>query len=183
MPQLYSSKATVLNRYVDFMESRIVGRSLPGERYELTNEQVRKALEVTATLPALYEQVCEFAPQIFNNSGSRTKFADLTVVEAANKRTDKVHKFTRAKTELVVPDGFVWPVLTGFRALIERDTDGSPRWGVDPIVFLHDNWKELSGSFYTILETGQFDPQKVGKSKLSYELFYAKVDSIYQRAK
>lgn len=120
---------------------------------------------------------------MFDSSGSRTKFADLAVVEAANKNKEAVHKFSRTKAPIAVPDGFVWPVVTGFRALIERDENGAPIWGTDPIVFLHDHWKELSDSFYTILETGQFDPQKVGKSKLSYELFYAKIDAIYQRIK
>jgi hypothetical protein len=182
-PQLYSSKAVVLNRYVELMESRDVGRSPAGEKYELHSELVRDALKLAATMPALFEQVCEVVGPMFDSTGSRTKFADLTVVEAANKRPDPKHKFSKTNASIAVPDGFVWPLVTGFRALIERTEEGVLYWGADPIIFLHDHWKDLADSFYTILETGQFDPQKVGKSKLSYELCYAKIDSIYQRVK
>lgn len=62
-PQLYSSKATVLNRYVEFMESDAVGRAPAGGKYELNNELVRSALNVTATMPDLFEQVCEIIAQ------------------------------------------------------------------------------------------------------------------------
>jgi hypothetical protein len=182
-PQLYSSKATVLNRYVEFMESDDVGRAPAGGKYELRKEEVRQALELTSGLPSLFEQVSEILEPMFNHVAPKTKFADLTVVETANKRKDIEHKFSRTRAPLAVPDGFVWPVITGFRALIRRDSEGSLAWGVDPFVFLHDHWQELADSFYTILENGQFDPQKVGKSKLSYDLFYAKIDSIFQRVK
>ena len=84
---------------------------------------------------------------------------------------------------MLVPDGFVWPVVAGLRALIARDKDGVLSWATDPAIFLQDHWKELSESYYTILENGQFDPQKVGKAKLSYDLFYAKFEAIYQRTK
>ena len=182
-PQLYSGKATVLNRYVDFMESSDVGYMPPGGKYELTNPLVASALQLTNALPALYEQVCEIAEAMFDHASTKTKFAALTVVEAANKRGEPLHKFSKTSAPLAVPDGFVWPVVAGFRALIERDGAGVPRWGTDPILFLHDHWTELSGAFYSILESGQFDPQKVGKSKLSYELLYSKIDGIYAKNK
>jgi len=181
--QLYSSKATVLNRYVDFMESPDVGANLPGERYELKNDHVRTALKLTASLPSLFEEVTELLESIFDNSGTRTKFAELTAVEAANKRKEPIHKFSRTNATLLVPDGFVWPVVAGLRALIARDKDGVLSWATDPAIFLQDHWKELSESYYTILENGQFDPQKVGKAKLSYDLFYTKFEAIYQRTK
>lgn len=181
--QLYSSKATVLNRYVDFMESPDVGTIPRGGKYELKNKQVRQALELSATLPNLFEAVTEMVEPIFNKSGSRTKFAELTVVEAANRRKEPIHKFSRTTATMLVPDGFVWPVVAGFRALINRDEAGALSWGTDPVIFLQDHWEELAESYYTILENGQFDPQKVGKAKLSYDLFYAKIEAIYQRTK
>jgi hypothetical protein len=182
-PQLYSGKATVLNRYVEFMESADVGHRPPGGRYELRNPLVASALQLTKVLPALFEQVCELAEKVFDESGSRTKFRALTVVEAANKRGEPTHKFSKTGAPIAVPDGFVWPVVAGFRALIERDSDGVLRWGTDPILFLHDHWQELSSAFFSILESGQFDPQKVGKSRLSYELLYSRIDGINARNK
>ena len=180
--QLYSSKATVLNRYVEFMEAPSVGHYPPGEDYELTNDLVRESHSAIAHLPNLYEQVCELVERMFDQSGSRTKFAKLTVVEAANRRGAPLHKFSRTPATLAVPDGFIWPVVQGFRALIERDSRGYLSWGTDPVIFLHDNWKELAASFFTVLEAGQFDPQKVGKSKMSYELMYSKIENVYQRS-
>ncbi len=181
--QLYSSKATVLNRYVEFMEAEEVGRTPVGEKYELHNDLVRSALKITASLPNLFEQVCEFAAKMYDKAGPKIKFRDLAVVEAANRRKEPSHKFSRAKATLLVPDGFVWPVISGFRALMVREADGALRWGADPVEFLHDNWEELAEAFNTIIETGAYDPQKVGKSKLSYDLFYAKIDAIFQRNK
>ena len=182
-PSLYSGKATVLNRYVDFMESADVGYIPPGGKYELTNPLVSSALQMTTVLPSLYEEVCELAESMFNHSEAKTKFAALTVVEAANKKGQATHKFSRTNAPLAVPDGFVWPVVAGFRALIERDANGVLSWGTDPVLFLHDHWKELSGAFFSILESGQFDPQKVGKSKLAYELLYSRIDGIYAKNK
>lgn len=181
--QLYSSKATVLNRYIEFMESPDVGTIPRGDKYELKNEKVRDALKLAATLPNLFEAVSEMVEQIFNNSSPRSKFADLTVVVASNKRKDPVHKFSRTPAPLIVPDGFVWPVVAGFRSLIERDNDGNLSWGKDPVLFLRDHWEELSDSYFTILDGGQYDPQKVGKSKMSYDLFYSKIEAIYRRNK
>ena len=181
--QLYSGKATVLNRYVDFMESPDVGYMPPGGKYELTNQLVSSALQLVSKLPNLYEQVCEVTEKMFDHSGSKTKFSSLTVVEAANKKGQPLHKFTRTKAPLSVPDGFVWPLVAGFRALIERDSSGVLSWGTDPVIFLHDHWEDLSAAFFSILESGQFDPQKVGKSKLSYELIYTKIDGIYAKSK
>lgn len=179
--QLYSSKATVLNRFVEFMEADSVGRMPVGEKYELSNERVRSAIKLTASLPNLFEQVSEFVAPIFDNADSKMKFADLDVIVAANKRGNARHKFTESPTDVAVPDGFVWPIITGFRALIEQDEDGDLYWGVDPVVFLHDHWRELSDSLFNVLESGQFDPQKVGKSKLSYDLFHARMEAIYRR--
>jgi len=181
--QLYSSKATVLNRYVEFMESDTVGRFPAGGTYELNNELVRQGLKVAAAMPNLFEQVCELAGPMFDHTGTRTKFADLTVVEAANRKKDQVHKFSKTTSPMAVPEGFVWPVVAAFRALVERDSEGNLLWGTDPILFLHDYWKDLADSFYSILESGQFDPQKVGKSKLSYDLLYAKIEAIYAKSK
>jgi len=181
--QLYSGKATVLNRYVDFMESADVGRVPPGGKYELTNPLVGAALELASKLPSLFEQVCEKAEDMFNSSGPKAKFAALTVVEAANRKGVPTHKFSRTPAPIAVPEGFVWPVVAGFRALIERDEHGVLSWGTDPLVFLQDHWRELSEAFFSILESGQFDPQKVGKSKLSYELFYSKIDGIHAKIK
>lgn len=183
MPQLYSGKAAILNRYVDFMESPDVGRIPPGGKYELTNSLVGSALELTQVLPGLYEQVCELAEKMFDAASPKTKFAALTVVEAANKKGQASHKFSRTEAPLAVPDGFIWPVVAGFRALIERSGDGVLTWGTDPVLFLHDHWEDLSGAFFSILESGEFDPQKVGKSKLSYELLYSKIDGIYAKNK
>lgn len=182
-PQLYSGKATVLNRYVDFMESVDVGRIPAGGKYELTNPLVAAALELTTKLPSLFEQVSEKAEEMFNYSGSKTKFAALTVVEGANRKGVATHKFSRTAAPLAVPEGFVWPVVAGFRALIERDSEGVLSWGVDPVLFFHDHWEELAEAFFSILESGQFDPQKVGKAKLSYELLYSKIDGIYAKSK
>lgn len=179
--QLYSAKATVLNRFVDYMEADSVGHTPVGEKYELKNDLVRSAIKMTASLPNLFEVVSDFISKIFDNADSRMKFEDLDVVVAANKRGNAKHKFSENPTEIAVPDGFVWPLITGFRALVERDDDGSPYWGNDPVVFLHDHWRELSESLFTVLESGQFDPQKVGKSKLSYDLFHARIEAIYNR--
>ena len=182
--QLYSSKATVLNRYVEFMEAPAVGHYPPGDDYELKNDHVKNAHKAIVKLPSVYEQVCELAERMFDHSGgSRTSFAKLSVVEAANRRGGATHKFSKTPAPLAVPDGFVWPVVQGVRALLERDGEGHLRWGADPVLFLHDHWEELADAFFTIIEAGQYDPQKVGKAKMSYELMYTKIAMVYQKNK
>ena len=164
--QTYSSKAAVLNRYVDLLKSPQVGRlSNENNKYVLHHEGVKSALKIVGDLPRLYEAVYDAIPEIYNQRG---KWSSMEVIASEmSKAKSPLKKFSGTPAEVFVPEGLIAPFISAFRALLEVK-DGRVEWITDPFEFLKEKGKSFAQVYYDILEDKGGDPQKVGKSNVSY---------------
>lgn len=168
--QTYSSKAAVLNRYVDLLKSPQVGSFDPDtNKYVLNHEGVKSALKIVGDLPRLYEAVYDSLPTIYNQVG---KWRSLDAVSSEmSKNKTPLKKFTGTTAELYVPEGFIAPFIYAFRALLEV-RNGKVEWITDPFEFLSEKGTSFGQVYYEYLEDKGGDPQKVGKSNVSYSSLY-----------
>ena len=146
---LYSGKAKLLDRFEDVMSSP-----------EVTKPSTES---INAELPDLY-----------NKSGG--KFGGIDAVDKANKKNprtgktpQKYSKFYRQPIGYAIPDGFIYPLVYAFAALLKRNEDGTVHWGTDWHDFFNNHMGSLVKDYReTSMNMLNRDPQKVGKEAGSY---------------
>lgn len=133
---------------------------------------------VKLELPDLYNKA---RAQEANVSGGR--FGRLTgVTYYDGQRSGKLH-FLNKTTKYGVPDGFTYPVLGAFRALLEEN-NGSYKWGkgLKPIELLKgDLGAKLANTIGTFAHQTQ-NPSKVGKTALVWQSCYQNAQLAYLQA-
>lgn len=173
--KLYSSKGGCLALFERFMSSKDVTSQDHGSyRHGLTNDNVRKAFELAAQIPALYDRMYAEFPSLYNQAGGA--YGRITAVKTANARvTNKVTPFAGTPVETVSPDGFITPLVYGLTTLVDPET---MKWRTDPGKFL-DQWLPAIVKRYAqVFVPCDYDPQKVGKSAVSYNT----VEDAYKMA-
>ena len=173
--KLYSGKGSCLALFERFMSSEDVTSQDHGSyRHGLRNETVRKAFDLVAQIPALYDKIYSEFPDLYNQAGG--SYGRITAVKKLNERTtDKVTPFAGVPVNTVSPDGFITPLVYGLTVLVDPEKMG---WRTEPVAFL-DKWlpgivKRYSAQFGPC----DYDPQKIGKSAASYNT----VEDAYKMA-
>lgn len=135
---------------------------------------MRKAFDLVAQIPALYDKIYSEFPDLYNQAGG--SYGRITAVKKLNERTtDKVTPFAGVPVNTVSPDGFITPLVYGLTVLVDPEKMG---WRTEPVAFL-DKWlpgivKRYSAQFVPC----DYDPQKIGKSAASYNT----VEDAYKMA-
>ncbi len=171
LPQnIYRNKGECAKLFDDLMSRDDVSKPTDGEyTRKVYNKPVKSALELAASLPALYDKIYMDFPAAYNEN--QGKFGNINVVKPAGKmRTQPTSYFTQQDVAYSYPDGLIMPIVYGLKALIEVQDDGTVAWAVDPEQFLDDNLSMIVRKFRPLLEAFRFDPQKVGKNEGSYDL-------------
>lgn len=165
--QTYSSKGDCVNRFHRFMASPQV-TSNSGKR-EIKSEQVLSALKVAAEIPYLYDFIYENFPEYYNSNDG--KFGKISAVNKMNnKGGSKETKFAQKAIAWKYPEGFIAPLVYGLRSLIKKDSEGLLSWATDPKLFLKNHLPQVVARYKQLLQENDFDPQKVGKSNVAYDL-------------
>ncbi len=170
----YRSKAACLKHFKEHPESykRI---------YPLAKEILELYDHIQEKLPELYNQV---RGQTGDVSGG--KFGKMTGV-TFHKTFPKTHNylfFLDKRTKYGVPDGFTYPILGGFRALLE-ERSGRYVWGksLHPVVLLNGELGlKLADTIGNFALEAQ-NPSKTGKSPLVWQACYQSVQVAYLTAK
>ena len=177
---LYSGKAKLLDRFEDVMSSPEVTKPSTesiNERTEevvLYNEKVRSALNLTRDFIDIFERINAELPDLYNKSGG--KFGGIDAVDKANKKNprtgktpQKYSKFYRQPIGYAIPDGFIYPLVYAFAALLKQNEDGTVYWGTDWHEFFNNHMGSLVKDYReTSMNMLNRDPQKVGKEAGSY---------------
>jgi len=163
---IYSSKGELINRYDRFMSSDMVTTdTIPAE---LKSNPVRSALELTGTLPELYDLITEIFPSAYNEKGGR--FGAITAVAKMNTKKGKIlSKYTERTIEYRCPEGFITPLVYGLKSLMKLDSNGQVSWLTDPASFIRRHLPSITEGYMGVIKENGMDPQKVGKSSLAYE--------------
>ncbi len=170
----YRSKAACLKHFKEHSQS-----------YKKIYPLAREILE-------LYDHIQEKLPELYNQVRGQTgdvsggKFGKLTGV-TFHAKFPKTHNdllFLDKKTMYGVPDGFTYPILGAFRALLE-EKNGRYVWGknLHPVVLLNG---ELGLKLADTIGNFALDaknPSKTGKSPLVWQACYQSVQVAYLTAK
>lgn len=168
-PTLYSGKATTLNRYIKLICDDRISTEGSGSVREIKNPEIISALKLACDMPALYDRIFEFFPDLYNEAGG--KFGRISAVKGqTNGKDDYETPFGGKKVNTPVPKGFVYPLVWGLRSIIERDEEtGCLKWAVNPYEFIESPaFREVVTKFSASFSQLNYDPQKVGKGKYNY---------------
>ncbi|SHK78506.1 hypothetical protein SAMN05216582_11763 [Selenomonas ruminantium] len=176
---IYSSKGICMSQFEKLMSSPDVTVH-SGDNYTkiLSNNEVKSAFEVAADLPAIYDKLYVSFGDYYNRNGG--KFGGITAVKAKNlnKKGDRIKTkkkpFSGESIDIddnVTPEGFIMPLIYGFQAIMDRvEVNGEIKiqWSENPWNFIETNMERIVGRYKGMLETCDFDPQKVGKTEQCY---------------
>lgn len=163
----YSGKEKCLEKYLTLLRDDKISKSF-GQKRELKDPQVTSALRVATDLPALFDRIYQIFPDCYNTIGAFGKIG--AVKSLMNKNNDYKTPFFSRKADKPVPDGFIYPLVYGLRALIEVDekTDEIV-WKTDPYRFIEtEAFKSAVVQYCGVIQQSDYDPQKVGKGAFSY---------------
>lgn len=168
----YNSKAACLNHFSIHEESY---RKI----YPLTVELLQLCDHIRDQLPDLYNKARGQAGEV---SGGR--FGRLAgVIYRDGKKVQRLH-FIGKDSRYGVPDGFVYPILGAFRALLE-EKDGKYVWGkgLNPVDMLKgDLGLKLADTIGNFALDTQ-NPSKTGKSTIMWQACYQSVQVAYLQTK
>ncbi len=150
----------------------------------------RKIYPLATEILALYDRVQEHLPDLYNTVRGQTgnvsggKFGKLTGVVTYTGRRSQHLYFINKESRYGVPEGFTYPVLGAFRALLE-ERNGRYVWGkgLNPISLLTGNLGlKLADTIGNFALDNQ-NPSKTGKSPLVWQACYQSAQVAYLTAK
>lgn len=167
LPLVYSGKEKCQEKFLQLIRDDRVSKAAGSARRELKNPQVLSALKVATDLPGLYDEIYSRFPKHYNKTGSYGKIG--AVKSLKNSRNEYKTPFFEKATDNPVPDGFIYPLVCGLRALMEADDQGKVYWKTDPHKFLDSPaFENVVAQYSGVIQQSDYDPQKVGKGAMSY---------------
>jgi len=150
----------------------------------------KKLYPLAPELLALFDHVRDHLPLLYNKargqSGDVTggKFGRLTGVTVyEGKRSQRLY-YIGKDSKYGVPDGFTYPILGAFRALLEEKR-GRYAWakGLSPLALLKgDLGVKLADTIGTFALEAK-NPSKTGKSPLVWQACYQSAENTYLRSR
>lgn len=153
-------------------------------------ETYKKVYPLAQQLLALFDQVREHLPFLYNKVRGQTgdvsggKFGRLTGVTVYEGKRSQHLYYIGKDSKYGVPDGFTYPILGAFRALLEEKR-GRYVWakGLDPFKLLKgDLGMKLADTIGNFALDAK-NPSKTGKSPLVWQACYQSAENTYLRTK
>lgn len=191
LPKIYNSKQYCVETYRKILEKEGNGH-WKGETYYLTNGFIKSALDLVPDLITAYEDIYLKFPEAYNAAdGSFGRISGVKIYDK-NKTPDQKYskkpfntKFTLKESPYKYADGFIIPLVVGLKELIEVDeAETSMVWTHNPSQFMNDNISKVLNMYSAIIRATNYDPQKIGKDKGSYEIVSGSmqiVSATYER--
>lgn len=186
--KLYSAKGSCLQHFERIMASpEVTFINEADSKSKLINKEIESALEITAEIPELYDYIFEKFPSLYNKAGG--SYGKISAVRNLNpdykddkkKKIKKYTPFTKKEIDTLSPDGFIMPIVYGLQALMNKENVNGQtviKWSQPPMPFLEKNLGKIIENYSQLFNVCNFDPQKVGKASLAYQI----VITAYQSA-
>jgi len=175
--QLYSSKAVCMNKYDEFMRNPEISTKR-GIAYELRHGGVLSAFQITGDFPAIWDSIEKLLPDSYNKAVNG-RYMGLSAVASLQNKSRSGTKYYGEPLPVVSPEGFIMPLVYSMSALLDKLSDGTLAWKVDPIEFLEAHIDEIVQRFAVSMKSNDNDPQKIGKNGEVYVGLFDKVENIY----
>lgn len=144
------------------------------EHFKKHKDRMMKFIPLLPMILELRDVIYLELPEAYNSRGG--KFGKLTgVTEVSNRRMDKVIlPFIGQESTYRIPSGFIYPILAGFRNLIQHTADKCT-WKTDPVKFFEDLKVELASRVGE--QALEFrNPNKLGKDKATWRACYDSIE-------
>ena len=174
--KIYNSKQFCVEVFRDMLE-RDGNGAWKGQTYELTNPSIQSAIDLVPQLVELYDFIYKEFPGAYNATGG--KFGRIEGVRIFDEQhtSDKKYskkpfhtKYQGIETDYQYADGFIVPLIVGLKEIMVFNDQGKVLWLFDPKEFLRRNFDRILGMYSSIIKFANWDPQKIGKDKGSYEI-------------
>jgi hypothetical protein len=161
----YSSKAACISHFATHGESF-------KKIYPLADEILR-----------LYNRIQLMLPELYNSTRPNGAFGKLTGVSYRKGKEFYELQYLGKKAKYGVPDGFVYPILGAFRALLE-ESNGSYVWAksLKPEKLLDGPLGKKLAETIGNYALENRNPSKTGKSPLVWEACYTAVENAFLKA-
>lgn len=145
------------------------------KRFKEDPKDVAALAKLLPTILPLRDYVEAQIPKLWNKVSGR--FGDQKGVKKLKKPTTL--DFSEYEVEYVIPGGFVYPLLSSFRALIVK-TDRGYEFKKDPKeVFDKMNAESGKSLVYKLVNVQDKDPQTMGKNAELYDSCYGSLRGYY----
>ncbi len=187
--QIYRNKAVCVAAFNKLLEHEEISTPAEGSyAYTLHNKSVKSAMQIAGIFPELYDLLYKEIPNAYNRAGGSFGKISAVKIYDPNKAAEKNPKYLRSRpttpfyqkdADYTCPDGFIVPLLYGFRSLLKVDKDGLLTWKTNPQTFLSRYLLDMMKNYRLVIEMAGWDPQKVGKNISAYEFAESTVSAIY----
>ncbi|MCH4083513.1 MAG: hypothetical protein LKF00_04005 [Olsenella sp.] len=163
---IYSGKEKCLEKYLELMRRPEISKEAGSAKKELKDIQVESALKIAVKMPEIFDEIYRLFPKYYQGS-----YGKIGAVKSMLNSTETYFTpFFKHPTNRPVPDGFIYPLVFGMRAIMEYDADkGTVEWKIDPFKFIEsDAFKHAVAEYSGVIQQSDYDPQKVGKGAFSY---------------
>lgn len=143
------------------------------EKGETLENPYIKMSKIMVDIFKLYDQLELKARDYYSGGVSGKKYA---LVVGVNKRKDGKPayktKYYKNNTDYITPNGFLFPILGAFRALIDVDSEGYYCWKKDPFRVLDKVGSDLMETTVDTSRTLGNNPNATGKNKTLWKNLY-----------
>ena len=163
----YSSKKSCSDHYIE-------------EHKKYSDDQTLnpyyKMMDIMPTITKLYDELEKNMPIYYKGDASGVKkYGAVTGVSMAKPKKPKYKsKFYEHDMDYSTPNGFIYPILGAFRALV-RENNGKYEWITDPISVLNELGSDLVSSTIQMSRDLGNNPNATGKNSNLWQTLFMQV--------
>ena len=154
--QAYSSKGAVVDFYAGMDEK--------GKERKDTLQKVSKILP---KILELRDTIYRDLPQAINDAGG--KFGALETMGVSENKHEQPLRFINDIPKWNYPDGFIYPILAGFRKYIDHRGEWS--WKQDPFLVWEEKKHDIASAMRDAIKDSG-NPNKMGKAGITWRVCY-----------
>lgn len=187
--KIYNSKQYCVETFRKILEKDGNGL-MKGATYKLTNPAIKSALDLVPKLLETYDLLYRDFPDAYNSaSGKFGRIDGVRIFDdkgeyANNPKYSKKQfhsKYFDLPCNYQYADGFILPIIVGMIELIEYDsTTETMRFVSDPKDFVKNKLEQVLSRYATVIRFANYDPQKIGKDKGTYQMASDAIRSALQ---
>lgn len=160
----YSSKKKCIDIYIDYHKQYSESPSNP----------YMKMVPIMTDIFKLYDAIEINMNTFYRAKNSNGRYGAIKGVSIPKDGQEYHSKFFENNLDAVSPNGFLYPILGAFRALVE-EKDGAYTWRKDPFAVLQQVGPELVESTISMSRALGNNPQSVGKDSNIWKQLYMTV--------
>lgn len=157
----YRNKTKCINMYID--DHKAYG--------ETNDNPYVKMTPIMKDIFRLYDEIEINMNRFYRQKNQNGRYGAVKGVTVSQNGHEFFSKFGQKSMDALTPNGFIYPILGAFRALVE-EKDGVYRWKKNPFDVLEKVGGELVESTVSMSRSLGNNPQSVGKDQNIWKTLY-----------